>query len=63
MRASSQLDSAATVKRPARKIELTEAEADLLFEICLRHRRRLPIYLRSTREVLELIDVVIEKLS
>ncbi len=63
MSASLQLDSAPTVERPARKIELTEAEAALLIEICLRHRRRLPIYLRSTRQVLGLIDAVIEKLS
>lgn len=61
MSAALELDP--TSETPLRKIELAEAEADLLLEVCLLHRRRLPIYLRSTREILERIDAVIEKLS
>jgi hypothetical protein len=45
-----------------RTLRLTDAQAELLYKICLRHRRSLPIYLQVAQHEIGEIDALIAQL-
>lgn len=63
MSAALHVQPAEAACEPSRQIELTEEEVRILCELCVNYRRRLPVYLRSTWDTLQLVDGVIAKLS